>query len=205
MNNVYVIEDNIALRSSLCLFLEDEGFLVEPFASAKEFLDRLTPDARGCVLADLVMPGMSGLQLLYEMQKLRCALPVIIITGETSVAMAVEVLKMPGVADFILKPFEAETMLAAVRAALADSGDPQEDEEVQSVREKLATLTPRQHDLLACLLRGLQNKSIAIELKISVRTVETHRAEVMSKMAAKSLPHLIRMALHAQSNHDMDA
>ena len=128
------------------------------------------------------------------MEKLRCALPVIVISGEASVAAAVKVMKTPGVVDFILKPFDAEKVLATVRAASANSIEPLKNDELQSVRKKLATLTTRQREVLACLVRGLQNKLIASELKISVRTVEAHRAEVMNKMDARSLTHLMHMA-----------
>jgi two-component system response regulator FixJ len=190
---IHVIEDNEGLRTTLCLILTADGFQAEPYASARDFLNCLTRDTRGCVLSDLAMPEITALQMLSEMKKRESALPVIISSGDASVTAAVEAMKMPGVVDFLVKPFETETLLIAVRTALAGACGPRENDDVRSIRGRLASLTPQQHVVLISMISGLQNKMIAAKLGLSPRTVETHRSAIMSKMGAKNLPHLIRM------------
>ena len=195
---VHIIEDHPAVGESLALLLRSAGFSAERYASAQEFLDR-NPAPTGCVVSDIRMPGMSGLELLAELKNRRILLPTIIMTAFADVPQAVKAMKL-GAVDFIEKPFDDELMVSSVRAALARRGDWRAGEaEALAAHNKLSSLTAREKDVLAGLLNGKLNKTIAFELGISVRTVETHRANLMAKAQAQSLSELIRLSLLAES------
>ncbi|WP_297494628.1 response regulator FixJ [Acidocella sp.] len=192
---VHVIDDDEAVRQSLAFLLASSGFAVRIYESAQAFLDAAAVSQLGCVLTDIRMPGMSGLDLQRELVARRIALPLIVMTGHGDVALAVEAMKA-GAVDFIEKPFSEEVILKAIRTGL----DRFERDMVQhgaasAVEARLKTLTPREREVLEGLIEGLPNKTIAYDLAISARTVEVHRANLMTKMAASSLPELVRMVL----------
>jgi two-component system response regulator FixJ len=194
---VHVIDDDDALRDSLSFLLGTARLNVKTYESAEAFLASL-PDANsGCIITDVRMPDMSGVDLLRKLNELQIALPVIIITGHGDVQLAVEAMKI-GAADFIEKPFDDEVLLNAVRAALDRWEDKsREISERSSYVEKLETLSSRERDVLEGLIAGKANKVIAFDLGISPRTVEIYRANVMTKTGANSLPELVRMAMLA--------
>jgi two-component system, LuxR family, response regulator FixJ len=194
---VHVIDDDAALRDSLSFLLGTARLDVKTYESAEAFLSALPGVNSGCIITDVRMPNMSGVDLLRKLNELQIALPVIVITGHGDVQLAVEAMKI-GAADFIEKPFDDEMLLNAVRAALARWEDKcKEVSERSSYVEKLETLSSRERDVLEGLIAGKANKVIAFDLGISPRTVEIYRANVMTKTGANSLPELVRMALLA--------
>jgi len=170
---------------------------VETYDSATAFLDRLSGLKPGCVVTDVRMPGMSGIELLKRLRELRAPMPVIIITAHGDVPLAVEAMKY-GATDFLEKPFDDDLLLAAVRAALSKQASEQEHQSARSaIEERLAKLSTRERQVLDGLVAGHPNKTIAYDLGISPRTIEIYRANVMTKMEAASLSDLVRMALTA--------
>lgn len=195
---VHVVDDDGAIRDALVLLLEAAGHAARAHADAASFLAALEPNQPGCVVADVRMPGMSGLDLMRHLTQSRVELPVIIITGHADVAMAVEALKA-GAADFIEKPFDEDVLLSAVARAL-DRGERafRERRQLDEIVARAATLTPREREVMDLVVLGMPNKAVAVELEISSRTVEIHRARVMEKMGAASLSDLVRMALRLE-------
>ena len=194
---VHVIDDDDALRDSLSFLLGTAKLTVKTYESAEAFLAALPDVNSGCIITDVRMPDMSGVDLLRKLNELRVALPVIVITGHGDVQLAVEAMKI-GAADFIEKPFDDEVLLSAVRAALDRwEGKSREISERSRYIEKLETLSSRERDVLEGLIAGKANKVIAFDLGISPRTVEIYRANVMTKTGANSLPELVRMAMLA--------
>jgi two-component system, LuxR family, response regulator FixJ len=193
---VFVVDDDDAVRDSLSLLLETSGHRVRAFASAQNLLDALTPEARGCIIADVRMPGMDGLELQERLAARRIGLPVIIMTGHGDVPIAVRAMKA-GAVDFIEKPFAEEPLLETVRLALVQSERDRRRSGEPSAEERLAQLTTREREVLEAMVAGHPNKVIAHLLQISPRTVEIHRARVMEKTGARSLSHLVRLALQA--------
>jgi two-component system, LuxR family, response regulator FixJ len=194
---IYVVDDDDAVRESLQLLLEASGFAVVGYASGRKFLDALKPDARGCLLIDVRMPEIGGLEVQEELRRRRSAVPAIVITGHGDVPLAVQAMKA-GAADFIEKPFSDAAILAAIARALAlGAAQQQAQAESAQIRDHHAHLTARERDVLVEIVAGHPNKVIAHHLAISPRTVEIHRARVMEKMGARSLSELVRMALTA--------
>jgi two-component system response regulator FixJ len=193
---VHVIDDDEAVLDSLAFLLECGGFSVRTYGSAAAFLAVAGAGLRaGCVVTDVRMPDMDGLALQRRLLDLGVRLPVIVMTGHGDVPLAVQALKA-GASDFIEKPFDDEAMLAAVRTALeADRRVRERAEEVEGIAARLASLTPRERQVLERLVAGQPNKTIAYDLGSSPRTVEVHRARVMEKMGARSLSELVRTAL----------
>jgi len=192
---VHVIDDDSAMRQSLEFLLRTADIRARTYESAAEFLDALPRTGEGCVVTDVRMPGMSGLDLLRRLKELAVALPVIVITGHGDVPLAVEAMKS-GAADFIEKPFDDEVLLASVRAALkAQDGQTEQHALKAAIAERVGSLSVRERQVLEGLVAGLPNKTIAYDLGISPRTVEIYRANVMTKMEATSLSELVRMAL----------
>ena len=195
---VYVIDDDDGARHSLEFLLDCAGIRVRSFPSADAFLESSPPLAGACVVTDVRMPGMSGIALVEEMKRRGASAPVIVITGHADVPLAIQAMRA-GVADFIEKPFDDEVMLGAIRKALADrAGDEAAEAERRAVGERLATLSPREREVVEGLVAGRANKAIAFDLGISARTVEVYRANVMMKMQARTLSDLVRMVTVAR-------
>ncbi|HLO76438.1 MAG TPA: response regulator FixJ [Magnetospirillum sp.] len=195
---VHVVDDDGAIRDALVLLLEAAGHVARSHVDAAAFLAALDPARPGCVVADVRMPGMGGLELQRHLRQQRIDLPVIIITGHADVAMAVQALKS-GAADFIEKPFDEDVLLSSVARAL-DTGARafRERRQLADISTRAATLSPREREVMDLVVQGLPNKAVAVELTISARTVEIHRARVMEKMGAASLSDLVRMALRLE-------
>lgn len=191
---VHIVDDDDAVRHSLAFLLSSAGLPVRLYDSAATFLAGLSTPQDGCLITDVRMPGMSGIDLLKALREKACSMPAIVITGHGDVPLAVEAMKA-GAVDFIEKPFEEEAILTAVRRALEQGSDENGDGIV--VAAKLASLSERERQVLEGLVAGHPNKKIAHELGISPRTVEVYRANLMAKMQAKSLSELIRMAIFA--------
>jgi two-component system response regulator FixJ len=195
---VHIIDDDEALRESLAFLLRTAKFEVKSFDSAKAFLEALPDPSLTCVITDVRMPDLSGIELLKRLKELKLGVPVIVITGHGDIALAVEDMKI-GAADFLEKPFNDDLLLASVYAALDRQRDQtKRDAERAEIEHRLSTLSPRERDVLAGLIEGRANKQIAFDLGISPRTVEIYRANLMNKMQADSLSNLVRMALVAQ-------
>lgn len=192
---VHVIDDDEAMRHSLAFLFRTARIQAETYESATAFLNLLPQVKPGCVVTDVRMPGLSGIDLLRRMRELDIALPVIVITGHGDVPLAVEAMKF-GAVDFLEKPFDDEVLLGAVRSALdARAGDQDRQAQKAAINDRLASLSNRERDVLQGLVAGNPNKTIAYDLGISPRTVEIYRANVMTKMQAASLSDLVRMAL----------
>jgi two-component system response regulator FixJ len=192
---VHVIDDDEAARDSLEFLLRSAGIDVKAHASAVEFLKGAAEIKSGCIVTDVRMPEITGIDLLKKLKDLKIGVPVILVTGHGDVPLAVEAMKI-GAADFLEKPFDDEALLAAVRSALDRQGtDEKRRAERAEIDSRLAALSNRERDVLNRLVRGLANKQIAFDLGISPRTVEIYRANLMTKMQASSLSDLVRMAL----------
>jgi len=195
---VHIIDDDEALRESLAFLLRSAALEVRSFDSAKAFLNELPDAALGCVISDVRMPDMSGIELLRRLKELKIAVPVIVITGHGDIALAVEAMKI-GAVDFFEKPFNDDLLVASVRAALRQQEDQtKRDVKRTEIEHRISTLSRREKDVLAGLIEGRANKQIAFDLGISPRTVEIYRANLMNKMQADSLSELVRMALLAE-------
>jgi two-component system response regulator FixJ len=194
---VFVVDDDEAARDSLLALLKSDGFRARGFASAHDFLAVYDPGARGCIVTDLRMPGMDGVELIQALKGLGSILPIIVITGHADVSRAVDAMKA-GAADFIEKPYESEQLLRSVRGGLEDN-DTAVDANAARLRlvRRVESLTARERQVLDLIMEGASNKVIASNLSISPRTVEIYRANVMSKMRADSLSELIRITLSA--------
>jgi len=193
---VYIVDDDAAVRDSLRMLLESAGYAVRGFDAAQSFLSDADLD-RGCLVVDIRMPGMSGLELQEELVRRNVSLPVIVITGHGDVPLAVRAMTA-GAVDFIEKPFDDRRMLDSVARALQVGIQKQSRVgEAQAARDLLALLTPRENDVLVQLVKGQPNKLVAHELGISPRTVEIHRANIMDKLQARNLSDIVRTALAA--------
>jgi two-component system response regulator FixJ len=195
---VVVVDDDEAVRSALRLLLQTMGLTTRSFASAAEFLAGWDPRAPGCLVLDVRMPGMSGLELQNELNLRGATLPVIFITGHGDVPMAVEAMQQ-GAFDFLQKPFRDQDLLDRIRRALAHDREQRtviarKDE----IRARLESLSPREREVLALMTKGRPNKLMAVDLDLSQRTIEIHRARVMEKMEAGSLAQLVRMTLEVE-------
>lgn len=194
---VHIIDDDEAMRDSLVFLLDTAGFNVVASASALEFLETIPDPRLGCIVTDIRMPDMTGLDLIRSLKADGHDYPVIVITGHGDVPLAVEAMKA-GVIDFIEKPFDDETLIGALRTAFRGRFDePGANPERQAIAHRVSELSPRERDVLGGVVAGKPNKVIAHELGISPRTVEVYRASLMTKMGAGSLSELVRMALVA--------
>ncbi len=192
---VHVVDDDEAMRDSMAFLLRAENFQVQTYADATDFLNALPQIKVGCVVTDVRMPGMSGIELLQRLRELKVSVPVIVVSGHGDVPLAVEAMKT-GALDFIEKPFDDDVFLRAVRMALsAHAVDSQRQAQKAAIDSRLESLSNREREVLEGLVAGHPNKTIAYDLGISPRTVEIYRANVMEKMQARSLSDLVRMAL----------
>ena len=194
---VHVVDDDLAVRQSLSFLLASDGLPVRLHESASAFLESVKEAPAGCIVTDVRMPGIDGIELLRRLRERGFALPVIVMTGHADVPLAVEAMK-EGAVDFVEKPFDDDLFLAAVRAALSRQAQSvEQDSQTSEIRARIDALSEREAQVLDGLVAGKANKVIAYDLGISPRTVEIYRANVMSKMQAGSLSDLVRMALMA--------
>ena len=192
---IYIVEDDDALRDSLCWLIESAGYRVAAYGNAESFLACLEPECRGCLVLDVRMPGMSGLELQERLIRRRRHLPIIFITGHGDVPMAVNAIKR-GAFDFIEKPFQDQELLARIESVVSSDRSPPESPERQRlVGSRLAALSQREREVMDRVIEGKPNKCIAKELDISVKTVEAHRARMMGKLDVDSVAELVRLSV----------
>jgi two-component system, LuxR family, response regulator FixJ len=196
---VFVVDDDPAMRDSLRWLIESTGLQVETFADAQTFLGRIRPDVPGCLVLDVRMPGLSGLDLQTELARRGIGLPTIVVTGHAEVPMAVRAVKA-GAIDFIEKPFSDQLLLDRVRQGIEmDHREREGRARRGEVLRRMGLLTQREREVLDLVVAGRANKEIAATLHLSPKTVEVHRAHVMDKMQASSVAELVRLALFAQA------
>jgi FixJ family two-component response regulator len=191
---VYVVDDDASVRRSMARLLKSHGFSVEPLTCAEDFLALGQYASPSCLVLDVRMPGLNGLELQERMATLSLTLPIVFITGHGNVPMSVKAMKA-GAVDFLPKPFSAKELLSAVRLAIAkNKNEAALAAEAAEIKRRLGTLTPRELEVLRLVVRGKMNKEIAADLDLSIKTVKVHRGRVMKKMEAVSLAELVRMA-----------
>jgi FixJ family two-component response regulator len=191
---VFVVDDDLSIREAIQSLVRLEGLRVETFATAQDFLRRKRPDLPGCVVLDVELPGLSGLDLQRELAAHGIKLPIIFITGYGDIPMSVRAMKA-GAVEFLTKPFRDQDLLDAIQQALeGDRAARQHSREIADLRERFDALTSREREVMSLVVAGWLNKQIGFELKISEITVKIHRGRVMSKMGAQSLAELVRMA-----------
>lgn len=194
---VHIVDDDEAVRDSLQALLEAKKLVAKTYPTAEAFLAAHSAAPAGCAIVDVRMPGMDGITLLNRLRERGAALPVIVVTGHGDIPLAVQAMRA-GAADFVEKPYSNEAILDAIQRALATAPTEAAGDAPAEIAARIAALTPRERDVMDQLVIGNPNKIIAFELKISPRTVEIHRANLMKKMQADSLSHLVRMALAAK-------
>ena len=193
---VFVVDDDPALREALCQLLEGDGLECECFPDGESFLARYDKDRSGCLLLDMAMPGMSGLEVQQALKKRGLVIPIIFLTGHGDIPMAVKAVKA-GAADFLTKPVQGAVLLDRVRRALDQDLECRANQDhFRAARRHYARLTPREREVMALVVAGLSSKAIAIRLGLSYRTVEVHRTHVMHKMGADSLAELVHLSAH---------
>jgi FixJ family two-component response regulator len=191
---VFIIDDDASVRDALEDLLRSVGLAVESFASTQEFLQSKRPDAPGCIVLDVRLPGPSGLEFQRTLMKSKILLPVIFISGHGDISMSVQAIKA-GAIDFLTKPLHEQKLLDAIQTGIErDRARRAEETDVAQLKERFATLTPREQEVLLIVVTGRPNKQIAADLKLSEMTVKIHRSQTMRKMRAKSLVDLVRMA-----------
>jgi two-component system response regulator FixJ len=194
---VYIVDDDPAMRRSTSLLLESASFPYKAFDSGMAFLEEVKPAHPGCVILDLHMPGMSGMDLVAKMRADQFKQPILIVSGTGTIPVAVEAMKF-GVVDFLVKPVDPDVLLSKVKSAIeADLQERADNEQLGQIRLRLASLTPRERELLDHIVAGMPNKNIATTLGISIKTVENHRASLMAKTNALNAAHLVRMTMMA--------
>ena len=191
---VHLVDDDVSILNSTATFLSAKGFDVETYDSALKFLESVTPSITGCVITDVRMTGMTGIELVVRLRERRISIPIIIITAHADISLAIKAMRH-GVLDMLEKPFNNTALVNSIETTLARWNEGQAKPNLDAINGRLETLTTREKEVLARLLNGLPNKIIAHELGVSTRTVETHRATIMSKMEASSLAELVRMSL----------
>jgi len=195
---VHIVDDDPGVRKALALLMRSAGLRVQTYQSARDFLDRYDPDRPGCMILDIRMPGMSGLELQQELVARHEPIPIIILSGHGDIPMAVRAIK-GGALDFIEKPFQNGTLLSLVAAGLArDRAARAERARRHDIARRLALLTPRERQVMEHLVHGELSKVAAAELGISTRTVEIHRARILKKLGVRSISEVVRMTLEVQ-------
>ena len=196
---VFIVDDDEPVRDSLKMLMRSVGLSAETFSGAAEVLEAYDPDRPGCLVVDIRMPGMSGMELQEKLNEIHAILPIIFITGHGDVPMAVKAIQY-GAADFIQKPFRDQDLLDRINKAIEqDASNRAQLLETRDIEERLSNLTPREKEVLELIVDGRPNKVIAADLEVSQRTVEIHRARVMDKMRASSLAHLVRMVMRLRN------
>jgi FixJ family two-component response regulator len=191
---VFVIDDDPSVRKSLSRLLRSVGHGVETFSSAEEFLAREHFDGIGCMILDVQMPGLSGMDLQAELSKAETSMPVVFITGHGDIPMSVEAMRK-GAVHFLSKPFDDSDLLAAVKEAIEkDRQAKAEQAEIHDIRNRLSLLTPREYEILRYVITGMLNKQIAFVLNIAEKTVKIHRGRVVEKLRVDSVAELVRLA-----------
>lgn len=199
-NTVFLVDDDDAVRDSVSLLMRSAGLQTREFESANAFLEGYDRDQPGCLLLDVRMPGMSGLELQKELNKRNHTLPIVFISAHGDIPMAVEAVRR-GAVDFVQKPFDDEELVSTVKQALAASEQLfAEETERTEICRRTASLTAREREVMSQVVKGKANKVIASDLGVSQRTVEIHRARVMEKMRASSLAQLVRMVLISEAS-----
>ena len=199
---VFVVDDDEGVRNSLRFLLKSVGLASRTLASASEFLDSYKPSQPGCLVLDVRMPGMSGLELQQQLNLRGATIPVIFITGHGDVPMAVEAMQH-GAFDFLQKPFRDQELIDRIQRALErDARSRTVLAQHARIRQRIESLTPREREVLTLMTKGKPNKVMAAELGVSQRTIEIHRARVMEKTAAASLAQLVRMVMDLETEHD---
>ena len=195
--HVFIIDDDEAIRHSASFMLRLAGYTVATYPDGPSFLEALTPDQKGCILLDVRMPIMDGLTVQQHLTERGSTLPIVVLTGHGDVSVAVQAMKN-GAIEFLEKPYEKDTLIDAIETGFQrlDTQDSGERMKIEA-KGKIGALTPRESEVLACLVKGMTNKAIAQALTISPRTVEIHRANLMEKMGADSLSAALRIAFHA--------
>ena len=192
---VFIVDDDNAVRDSLTLLLKSADIASQSFASGDDFLQAYDPQWKGCILLDIRMPGVSGTDVQRQLVEQHCCLPIIFITGHGDIPMAVEAMHL-GAHDFVEKPFHDQELLDRVEQALTSQREQQDVLSLkQDVQSRHESLTPREREVMGAVVQGHANKVIAMDLELSQRTVEIHRARVMEKMKARSLAELVRLSL----------
>lgn len=192
---VCVVDDDPAIRKSLRWLIESVGLTVEAFESAREFLDAYDPEKPGCIVLDVRMPGMNGLELQEKLRDMHSQIPIIIVTGYGDVPMAVRAVKS-GAVEFLEKPVSDQLLLGHIQQAIAEDLENRDKQaEQRAVYKRVEQLTQREREVLKLVVEGLSSKEIATKFNVSLKTIETHRVKIMKKMQARSIPHLIRMNL----------
>ena len=199
---IFVVDDDVSVRDALADLFRSVGLQAETFVSTQEFLVRKRPDAPGCIVLDVRLPGPSGLEFQRTLMKSGILLPVIFISGHGDISMSVEAIKA-GAIDFLTKPLHEQKLLDAIQTGIErDRARRAGEKNTAQLRERFHSLTPREKEVLAIVVTGLQNKQIAAELKLSEMTVKIHRGQMMRKMGAKSLVELVRMADTLKASKD---
>ncbi|KPK58947.1 MAG: hypothetical protein AMS21_10270 [Gemmatimonas sp. SG8_38_2] len=195
---VFVVDDDSGVRDSLELLVRSVGLHAETYPSAHDFLEAYDPERPGCLVLDVRMPGMSGLDLQRELASRRCILPIIFITAHADVPMAVEAVKA-GAADFVQKPFRDQDLIDKIQHAIETNARARKDlADRTRIASRIASLTPREREVMAHVVEGKANKAIAHALDLSQRTVEIHRARMMEKMQATSVAQLVQMVMNSE-------
>ena len=191
---VFIVDDDTSVRTALKRLIQYLGFKVETFDSAQAFLKRESHDGPACLVLDIRMPGMSGIELQQQLTKAELGIPIIFITGHGNIPMSVKAMKA-GAVDFIEKPFENQKLIDAINIAIRKNKKfRKEQAEIKDLQRRVDSLSPREHEVFILVVSGMLNKQIAFDLGLSEKTVKVHRARVMDKMKAKSLADLVRMA-----------
>lgn len=195
---VFIVDDDDAVRESLAFLMKSVGLKADSFPSAQAFLDSYNPNRAGCLVLDIRMPGMSGLELQDKLTQMGSILPIIFITGHGDVPMAVKAIKA-GAADFVQKPFRDQELLDRIREVLEEDAHSRAEKlQRNEILRRMDTLTEREREVMEQVVDGKANKVVAIDLNVSQRTVEIHRANVMEKMKARSLAQLVRLVMKAR-------